>query len=132
MSDAVEFRVRIRDLTGGAEDGIVEEVKGFLSLDEANEFARRYVRDSIERCRAPGLSSREVVEAWFSFGEDAEVIEAAGDVPIGAAEVIDSENGGWSSEGEVALFAEEPAVEEERDWRALDPRRRAREEGRGT
>jgi hypothetical protein len=127
VSGTVEFRVRIRDLTGGAEDGIVEEVKGFLSLDEANEFARRYVRDSVELCRAPGLSPREVVEAWFAFGEDAEVLEAAMDVAIGTAPVIDAENGGWSSEGEVAFFAEEPAMEEERDWRALDPRRRPRE-----
>jgi hypothetical protein len=127
----MEFRVRIRDLTGGAEDGIVEEVKGFLSLDEANEFARRYVRDSIERCRAPGLSSREVVEAWFVFGEDAEVLEAAADAAVGAAEALGSDSGGWSSEGEVAFFAEEPAMEEERDWRALDPRRRARDEDSG-
>ncbi len=127
MSGTVQFRVRIRDLTGGAEDGIVEEVKGFLSLEEANEFARRYVRDSVELCRAPGLSPREVVEAWFAFGEDAEVLEAAMDVAIGAALVIDAEAGGWSSEVEVAFFAEEPAMEEERDWRALDPRRRSRE-----
>ena len=131
MSATVGFRVRIRDLTGGAEDGIVEEIKGFLSLDEANEFARRYVRDSVERCRAPGLSPREVVEAWFLFGEDAEVLEAAVDMRIGAAEAIDSDNGGWSSEGEVALFAEEPAMEEERDWRALDPRRRPSDEDGG-
>jgi hypothetical protein len=125
VSGTVELRVRIRDLTGGAEDGIVEEIKGFPSLDEANEFARRYVRDSIERCRAPGLSPREVVEAWFMFGEDAEVLEAAADMAVGVASVIDSENGGWSSEGEVAFFAEEPAMAEERDWRAIDPRRHA-------
>lgn len=127
MSASASFRVRIRDLTGGAEDGIVEEVKGFASLDEANEFARRYVRDSVERCRAPGLSPRDVVEAWFSFGEDAEVLEAAPDVAIGAASAIDSDDGGWSSEGEVAFFAEEPAMEEERDWRSIDPRRLPRE-----
>lgn len=127
MSASASFRVRIRDLTGGAEDGIVEEVKGFASLDEANEFARRYVRDSVERCRAPGLSPRDVVEAWFSFGEDAEVLEAASDVAIGAASAIDSDDGGWSSEGEVAFFAEEPAMEEERDWRSIDPRRLPRE-----
>ncbi len=124
MSAVTEFRVRIRDLTGGAEDGIVEEIKGFPSLDEANEFARRYVRDSVERCRAPGLSPRDVVEAWFMFGEDAEVLQAAADIPIGAADPLDSDNGGWSSEGEVAFFADEPAMEEERDWRALDPRLR--------
>jgi hypothetical protein len=127
----MEFRVRIRDLTGGAEDGIVEEVKGFPSLDEANEFARRYVRDSVERCRAPGLSPREVVEAWFVFGEDAEVLEAVADAAVGAAEPLDSDSGGWSSEGEVAFFAEEPAMVEERDWRALDPRRRAPDEDSG-
>ena len=127
MSGAPEFRVRIRDFTGGAEDGIVEEIKGFLSLDEANEFARRYVRDSVEYCRSPGLSAREVVEAWFAFGEDAEVLEAAADVAIGVAVAIDSEAGGWSSEGEVAFFAEEPALAEERDWRSLDPRRRPSE-----
>lgn len=125
MSEGPRFGVRIRDLTGGAEEGIVEEVRGFPSLDEAAEFARRYVRDSVERCRAPGLSSRDVVEAWFQFGEDAEVVELRAGAP---AELVDEEHGGWSSEGTVAFFAEEPAEAEERNWRALDPRRRPRAE----
>lgn len=116
MSEAPPFGVRIRDLTGGAEEGVVEEIRGFHSVEEACEFARRYVRDSVERCRAPGLSSRDVVEAWLQFGEDADVLSGT--------EMIDAEQGGWSSEGVVAFFAEEPAEAEERDWRALDPRRR--------
>ena len=68
--------MRILDLSGGAEDNIVEEIGGFPTLMQANAFARRYVRDSVERCRAAGLSPRDVLDAWFAFGEDAEVLDA--------------------------------------------------------
>ena len=77
------WRVRILDLSGGAQDNIVEEIGGFETLMQANAFARRYVRDSVERCRVPGMNAKEVLEAWFAFGEDAEVIDAAN--PAGAA-----------------------------------------------
>ena len=103
------WRVRILDLSGGAEDNIVEEVRGFPTLMQANQFARRYVRDSLERCRAPGLSSRDVLDAWFAFGEDAEVLDAGED--------------GWRSATELSDFADHSAGPEDRDWRSLDPRR---------
>ncbi len=103
------WRVRILDLSGGAEDNIVEEVGGFPTLMQANAFARAYVRDSVERCRDAGHTGRAVLDAWFAYGEDAEVLEAA-------------ENG-WKSAAELADFVERPAGEDERDWRALDPRR---------
>ncbi len=103
------WRVRIVDLSGGAEDNLVEEIAGFPTLMQANAFARRYVRDSVERCRAPGLNSRDVLDAWFAFGEDAE---------------IDGQpEGAWRSATELADFGERPASEEDCDWRALDPRR---------
>lgn len=102
------YRVRIKDLSGGAEDGIVEEIGGFPTLMQANAFARRYVRDSVERCRAPGMTGREVLDAWFAYGEDAEVIGV--------------EQGGWQSGTELADFAERRPDSEERNWRALDPR----------
>jgi hypothetical protein len=105
------WRVRILDLSGGAEDNVVEEVAGFPTLMQANAFARAYVRDSLERCRAPGLSAREVLDAWFAWGEDVEV--------MGAPE------GGWRSANELGDFAEHPASEFERNWRTLDPRRDA-------
>jgi len=103
------WRVRILDLSGGAQDHIVEEIDGFATLMQANAFARRYVRDSIERCRAPGMTTKEVLEAWFAYGEDA-------DVP-------DSGDAGWRSATELGDFADHPAGGDERDWRALDPRR---------
>lgn len=102
------WRVRILDLSGGAEDNISEEIGGFATLMLANAFARRYVRDSLERCRRPSLSPEQVIEAWFAFGEDAEVLESG--------------EAGWRSATELKDFSERKASAEERDWRALDPR----------
>ncbi len=44
-----------------------------------------------------------------AFGENAEVVEAG--------------ETGWQSGTELADFADRPAGDEDRDWRALDPRR---------
>jgi len=102
--------VRILDLSGASGDNVVEQIPGFATLMQANAFARRYVRDSIERCRAAGGgSSRAVLEAWFAWGEDAEVVDAG--------------EQGWRSSNELHDFVARPAAVEERDWRALDPRR---------
>jgi hypothetical protein len=103
------WRVRVLDLSGGAQDNIVEEIGGFPTLMHANAFARRYVRDSVERCRVPGMSSKDVLDAWFAFGEDAIVIDAG--------------EGGWRSAAELGTFVDHRAGPEERDWRSLDPRR---------
>jgi hypothetical protein len=108
------WRVRILDLSGGAQDNVVEEVGGFATLMQANAFARRYVRDSVELCRQPGASAKEVLEAWFAFGEDALVLDAGDD--------------GWRSGNELGDFVDQPAGREERDWRALDPRRDDRDD----
>lgn len=109
------WRVRIRDLSGGAQDNIVEEVGGFPTLMQANAFARRYVRDSVEHCRAPGATAKEVLEAWFAYGED--------------AEVVDGGDAGWRSANELGDFVDRPSGAEERDWRALDPRRVGEDDG---
>ena len=103
------WRVRILDLSADSSDNVVEEVRGFPTLMHANAFARRYVRDSVEMCRAPGLAAREVLAAWFAFGENAEVVDAGED--------------GWQSGTELSDFADRPASDEDRDWRVLDPRR---------
>ena len=102
------FRVRILDLSGASEDNVVEEVAGFPTLMHANAFARAYVRDSVELCRVAGASTRDVLSAWFAFGEDAEVVDAG--------------QTGWRSANELDDFAAHPAPEIERDWRVLDPR----------
>ncbi len=50
-----------------------------------------------------------MLDAWFAFGEDVEVLDAG--------------DNGWRSGAELSDFADRPATAEERDWRALDPRR---------
>ncbi|WP_338661930.1 hypothetical protein VQH23_17075 [Pararoseomonas sp. SCSIO 73927] len=102
--------VRIKDLSGGNGDEPVEDIRGFATAADAATFARRYVRDSMERCRTPGASAEAVLAAWFAFGEDAEALD------------LDGEH--WTSAAEIRGFAEKPARgRTERDWRALDPRR---------
>ena len=122
MSDEIElpdlfapqggWRVRILDLSGANahDENVVEEVAGFPTVMHANAFARAYVRDSVELCRQPGMTAREVLAAWFAFGEDAHAVEAPTDQT-------------WRSANELDQFAEHPAGEIERDWRVLDPRR---------
>lgn len=109
------WRVRIRDLSSETEDNVIEEIGGFPSLMQANAFARRYVCDSVERCREAGASARDVLDAWFAWGEDAEVSDAG--------------EAGWRSATELADFAARPAQAEERNWRALDPRRDVPDDG---
>ena len=58
-------------------------------------------------CRAP--LRRRCWKSWFAFGEDAEVIDAG--------------ESGWRSATELGDFVDNPAGAEDRDWRALDPRR---------
>ena len=87
----------------------MEEVGGFPTLMQANAFARAYVRDSVERCRVSGMNTKDVLDAWFAFGEDAEVIDAGED--------------GWRSATELSDFVARAAAREDRDWRSLDPRR---------
>ena len=108
MSEARSWRVRIVDLSGAAEDNSVEEVGPFATIDDANVFARRYVRDSVERCRAQGMDAKAVLDAWFAFGEDAVVPEAGPQ--------------GWSSAAELHDFAARRASARDRDWRSVDPR----------
>jgi hypothetical protein len=104
------YAVRILDLSGANGTDPVETIGGFRTLEHANAFARRYVRDSVDRCRTRGAKSDAVLAAWFAFGEDAEV--------LGGGEQA------WRSAAELNDFAARPAGDaEERNWRALDPRR---------
>jgi hypothetical protein len=112
------YEVRIRDLSGGNGSEPVETIRGFTTVEHANAFARRYVRDSVERCRMAGMDAKAVLDAWFAYGEDAEVA-GAGDQA-------------WRSAAELHDFAARPVQDrEERNWRILDPRRDLEEEGGG-
>lgn len=112
---AQTWRVQVLDQSAeDEEDRVVEEIGPFETLDDANLFARRYVRDSVERCRAAGMDAKAVLDAWFAFGEDATVPDAG--------------EHGWTSATELHDFAARRAATEDRDWRSLDPRLPAEDE----
>ena len=119
FSDAISappgLAVRILDLSGANGADPVEVVRGFGSVAHANAFARRYVRDSLDRCRARGMAPDTVLETWFAYGEDAEVVGAGDEA--------------WKSATELHAFAEARATDpEDRNWRVIDPRREDDEE----
>lgn len=110
------LEVHILDQSGANGAEPVEVVRGFGTVAHANAFARRYVRDSVDICRNRGMDARAVMEAWGTFGEDAEVQGAGEDA--------------WRSAHELADFAARAATDpEERNWRVIDPRRDADDEG---
>jgi hypothetical protein len=85
------------------------QVDEFATLEQAREFARRRVRDSLEELRRPGQSREELRSLWYAFGEDATVV---------------SECGGYRGSSELDCFIDHPATAEERDWLALYPRKK--------
>ena len=80
-------------------------VGGFPTFELAKEFARRWVRDSVEEHRKPGQSSEDLRRMWHIFGEDASVL---GGEPH------------YAGSHELDYFIEHPASPEERDWRAVE------------
>lgn len=79
-------------------------VEGFPTVELANEFARRWVRDSVEELRALNQTREELPRLWHTFGEDAAVL---------ASEPH------YAGSHELDYFIEHPATNEERDWQAI-------------
>ena len=79
-------------------------VSGFPTFELAREFARRWVRDSVEEQRQPGQSREELRRRWHTFGEDASVLEGEPH---------------YAGSHELDYFVGHPARPEERDWQAV-------------
>jgi len=79
-------------------------VVGFPTYVLAREFARRWVRDSVEEQRRPGQSREELRRMWYTFGEDASVIQGEPH---------------YAGSHELEFFIEHPATPEEHDWRSI-------------
>ncbi|MCI0489477.1 MAG: hypothetical protein L0229_23030 [Blastocatellia bacterium] len=78
-------------------------VEGFPTFEIAREFARRWVRDSLEELRTPGQTREELRRAWSIFGEDAVVL---------------CENR-YAGSHELDFFIDNPASAEDRDWKLI-------------
>ena len=79
-------------------------IRGFPTFELAKEFARRWVRDSVEEQRRPGQTKEELRRQWFTFGEDASVIHFEPH---------------YAGSHELDYFIEHTATPEERDWQAV-------------
>ncbi len=73
------------------------DYEGFPTLELAREFARRWVRDSLEEFRKPGQSTEELRTMWYTFGEDAFA-------------------DGYTGSEELTYFIDHPGSAEECDW----------------
>ena len=76
----------------------------FAEADIAREFARRWVRATLEEMRDRAMSGDELIDLWHVFGEDAVLA-----------------GGGYAGSAELAFLAEHPASAAETDWKALRP-----------
>lgn len=79
-------------------------VSGFPTFELAKEFARRWVRDSVEAQRKSGQSKEELRRMWHTFGEDASVIQGEPH---------------YAGSHELDFFIEHTATAAERDWQAV-------------
>lgn len=78
------------------------QIDGFPTLELAREFARRWVRDSVEEFRQPNQDEKSLRELWYTFGEDAMVI-----------------GGDYAGSLELDFFIKHVATDQERDWKSL-------------
>jgi hypothetical protein len=79
-------------------------IDGFPTFELAKEFARRWVWDSVEELRKPGQSREELRSMWYTFGEDASVLQGEPH---------------YRGSSELDFFIEHPATPEERDWQTI-------------
>ncbi len=77
-------------------------IDGFPTLELAQEFARRWTRDSLEEQRKPGQTREDLSAMWAMFGENAIVI-----------------GGDYNGRHELDFFIDHPASREEQDWQAI-------------
>ena len=74
-------------------------IHGFSTKELAIEYARRWVRSTLEEQRKPNQSKEELRRMWFIFGEDAIVIDV-----------------GYAGSSELDFFIDNQATSEECDW----------------
>lgn len=79
-------------------------VTGFLTPEDAIEYARRRTRSSVEESRPGASDAAALRSAWFMFGEDC--------IALG---------NGYKGFSELDEFIAHPATPEQIDWASLEP-----------
>lgn len=102
MSKKMNYSVLIIDNFHLYDEDEHYTIDGFPTKELAIEFARRWVRASLEEMRDPTKTKEEIKKQWITFGEDALVIY-----------------GGYRGKSELDFFIDNPAIPEELDWREI-------------
>jgi hypothetical protein len=100
------FQVLVIDMAHYADGDSEIIISGFPNREEAIDYARRRLRDSIEELRKARQSSDELRKLWSLFGEDVLVIGEPA----------------YSFASDLPDFFAHPASAEERDWQAIEKR----------
>lgn len=79
-------------------------VTGFLTPEDAIEYARRRTRSTVEEARPGASDAAALRSAWFMFGEDC--------IALGT---------GYKGFTELDEFITHPATPEQIDWPSLEP-----------
>jgi hypothetical protein len=77
-------------------------VARFPTVELAEEFARRWLRDSLEELRAQNQTTEELKKQWTLFGDDVVIPEV-----------------GFVASKNIELYIANPATVQERDWKTL-------------
>lgn len=102
---STSFSVLVIDMAHYREDSSELLISGFLSREEAIEYARRRVRASVEELRSKNQTVEALRQLWSIYGEDALVIGA-----------------NYAGSSEMEDFIHDQATGEECDWRAIEKR----------
>jgi hypothetical protein len=77
-------------------------IEGFPAVELATEFARRWVRNSLENQRKSKQTKEELRKLWYAFGEDAMVLGRD-----------------YKGSSELDFFIDHPAKSREIDWQEI-------------
>jgi hypothetical protein len=108
VSANASFQVLVIDMAHyGDDQGLL--ISGFPAKEDAIEYARRRLRDSIEELRKPKQTTEELRHLWLLYGEDALVV---GEPSYKASDELDD-------------FLPHPASASQRDWASFEKRFRS-------
>jgi hypothetical protein len=96
------FSVLIIDMSHYMDEESEYRIDGFPTFELAREFARRWVRDSVEEMREENQTEEELRERWMMWGEDALVLGRS-----------------YAGSHELDFFIANPATAQERDWKSI-------------
>jgi hypothetical protein len=91
------------DMFNYMDDDSVTLITGFPSAAEAQEYARRRIRDSVEEMRTIPEDKGNLSRLWLVYGEDCIALGQGNDEK-------------WCGYSELESFLETPASDSERDW----------------